>query len=101
MIHLVKWLDQIIEIFVKDAQFACREDPVSGQENRVLRPHSYPEDDVSVRQQNCANVSSDTYISCMGIHYPSSISSAIHFSPITVSTSSLPRKGAIGLASSC
>ena len=32
----MKWLDQMIQIFVKDAQFACREDPVSEQEQKVL-----------------------------------------------------------------
>jgi hypothetical protein len=36
VIHLVKRLDQMIQIFVKDAQFACQEDAMSGQEHRVL-----------------------------------------------------------------
>lgn len=38
LVHLVERLDQMIQVFVKDAIFrvACQEDPVSGQEQRVL-----------------------------------------------------------------
>ena len=42
VIHLVKRLDQMIQVFVKYAQFACREDPVSGQEHRVEGPVRTP-----------------------------------------------------------